>query len=111
NGIVGIQNAFGCSVAQRRGQVFHGPFGKLVSFFADLFVLRAQLGTNRSKRTPAELPELLVFFYLILDDPIAVLPETLERRHLRGKNLVHQAALLIPMIFKSCCSKIGLRLE
>ena len=80
-------------------------------FLPDLFVLGAQFGANRSEWTAAKLSELFIFFHLILDDSIAVPLETLERRHLGGKNLVHQATLLIPVIFKGGGGEIGLRFE
>ena len=79
--------------------------------FPNLFILGTQLRTDRSKRATAKFAELLVLFYLILNDSIAVLFESLERGHLGGKNLVHYPPLLIPVILKGSGREIGFRLK
>jgi hypothetical protein len=61
--------------------------------------------------TTAKFAKFLVLFYLILNDSIAVLFETLERGHLGGKNLVHRPPFLIPMVFKGSGREIGFRLK
>jgi len=48
---------------------------------------------------------------LILNNPIAVIFQTLERGNLGRENLVHERPLLIPMVFKGGNGQFGFGLK
>jgi hypothetical protein len=111
NRILGLQKTFGCRIAQCASQILHGSLGKFVRLFPDMFVLGAQLGANRREWATANFPKFLVFVDLIQNHLVTEIFETLQRGHLGGKNLVHEPAFFIPMIFKGGRGEIGLRFE
>ena len=77
-----------------------------MGLFPDRFVQSAQLGANGTKRATTHLPSLLILFQLVLNYAVAVVFHALERRNLRGENLVHYRTFFIPMILEGRHSQV-----
>jgi len=109
--IFGFDQPFACQIANEGLEIFHEAIAGLLDFFADVFILRAQLAAESAEGATQDFAERAVLFLLIMDDALAIVGKTFQRRHLTGKGLVEQGRVGFPMALISGHGQIGLGLE